>query len=200
MVVKNAAYIILMFIAASCSPAAFAASWQLPIAVDDSNTIVSFEVDSTWHLVRGATRGVSGTVIQGSVADPLSIEASIVIPVRWFNTDSLSRDERMLEVLAAERFPSVSFRSTRLSESCSPVVLDLHGKCSGSLKGVLTIRDVSKDIELPVEIAKENNRYAISGGIQISWAEFNVEDPSILIARLDPTATISIQTTVPLKK
>jgi polyisoprenoid-binding protein YceI len=79
-------------------------------------------------------------------------------------------------------------------------VLDLHGKCSGSLKGVLTIRDVSKDIELPVEIAKENNRYAISGGIQISWAEFNVEDPSILIARLDPTATISIQTTVPLKK
>lgn len=176
-----------------------AATWDLPLAVNDSNTTVSFEVDSTWHLVHGTTKNISGTVTQASSTDPLSIRADIVIPVRFFNTDSQSRDERMLEVMAAERFPSVSFRSTRLSENCTPTSIEIHGRCTGSLRGALTIRDVSKEVDLPVEIAKQDGHYVINGTLHIAWADFNVEDPSILIARLDPTVTIAIRTTVPLK-
>jgi polyisoprenoid-binding protein YceI len=106
----------------------------------------------------------------------------------------------MFEVMAAERFSTVSFRSTRLSESCAPAAIELYGKCTGSLRGTLTIRNVSKEVELAVEIAEDGTHYLINGTLRISWADFNVEDPSILIARLDPTVTIAMRTTVPLKK
>jgi hypothetical protein len=61
------------------------------------------------------------------------------------------------------------------------------------------MRDVSKEVELPVEITKEGDFYSIKGTLPLQWADYNIEDPSILIAKLDPTVTISYQTRVPLK-
>jgi hypothetical protein len=61
------------------------------------------------------------------------------------------------------------------------------------------MRDVSKEVALPVSITKEADRYVISGAIPVRWAEYNIEDPSILIAKLDPVVTISYETKVPLK-
>ena len=61
------------------------------------------------------------------------------------------------------------------------------------------MRDVSKEVDLPVEIIKERDFYIIKGALPIQWADYNIEDPSILIAKLDPIVIISYQTKVPLK-
>ena len=121
------------------------------------------------------------------------------IQVKTFDTDWDSRDEELQECMASETFPLASFTSRRLSDSCKPLVIDIAGRCSGKLTGTLTMRDVTREVELPVEIVKENNSYLISGLLPVQWADYNIEDPSILIARLDPTVNISYQTRVPLK-
>jgi polyisoprenoid-binding protein YceI len=67
------------------------------------------------------------------------------------------------------------------------------------LTGILTIRDVTKEVTLPVEISKEADSYRIKGTLPLQWADYNIEDPSILIVQLDRTANISYETVVPLK-
>ncbi len=174
-------------------------TWKLPSPLDDSNTKVSFMVDSTWQTVNGTTKNLNGSVVLRDKNDPLSIVVDLKIQVKTFDTDWDSRDEKLQECMASDVYPVASFISTRLSDSCKPALLDISGKCSGTLTGTLTMRDVSKEVALPVSITKEADRYVISGAIPVRWAEYNIEDPSILIAKLDPVVTISYETKVPLK-
>lgn len=174
-------------------------TWKLPSPLDDSNTKVSFMVDSTWQTVNGTTKNLNGSVVLRDKNDPLSIVVDLKIQVKTFDTDWDSRDEKLQECMASDVYPVASFISTRLSDSCKPALLDIAGRCSGTLTGTLTMRDVSKEVALPVSITKEADRYVISGAIPVRWAEYNIEDPSILIAKLDPVVTISYETKVPLK-
>ena len=175
-------------------------TWNLPSPLNDSNTAVSFVVDSTFHTVHGTTKNLEGGISLKDKHDPLSIVVDLKIQVKTFDTDWDSRDEKLQECMASETFPSVSFVSRRLSDSCKPVVIDIAGRCSGTLAGTLTMRDVSREVELPVEIGKEKDSYVIRGSLPVQWADYNIEDPSVLIAKLDPTVTISYQTRVPLKR
>ena len=174
-------------------------TWALPAQLDDSNTAVSFEVDSTFHLVQGKTSQISGTVRQAKRDDPLAIEVDLSIPVRSFNTDWDLRDEELAKVMAAADFPSVRFTSNHLHENCHPARLRNDGHCTGTLEGTLTIRDVTQPVSLPVEITRENGRDLISGKLTVSWADYHVEDPSILIAKLAPVVTISYSTEIPVR-
>ncbi len=178
---------------------ASAQSWSLPAQLNDLNTAVSFEVDSTWHLVQGTTSNVTGSVRQQDPADPLSIEVDLTIPVASFDTDWDARDEKLTVVMAAEQFAQVHFRSTRLSADCHPLKVKNDGRCSGFLQGFLTIRDVTLPVSLPVEIVRSGNSDTITGKLTLQWADYHVEDPSILIAKLDPTVTIAYSTEVPLR-
>ena len=178
---------------------ASADTWNLPAPLHDENTSVSFVVDSTWHTINGTTKGLAGSISLKEKQDPLSVVVDLKIQVRSFDTDWDSRDEMLQECMASETYPLASFVSRRLSEGCKPTVIDIAGRCSGTLSGVITMRDVSKEVDLPVEIIKERDFYIIKGSLPIQWAEYNIEDPSILIAKLDPIVIISYQTKVPLK-
>lgn len=191
---------ILISIVPVASRAALGDTWNLPSPLNDSNTKVSFVVDSTWHTVNGTTRNLNGSVVLKDKNDPLSIVVDLKIQVKTFDTDWDSRDEKLQECMASDTYPISSFTSTRLSDNCKPAVIDIAGKCSGTLTGILTMRDVSKEVALPVSITKGPDSYLISGALPVTWADYNIEDPSILIAKLDPVVTISYETKVPLKR
>ena len=178
---------------------AAAQSWALPAQLNDSNTHISFVVDSTWHLVEGTTSKIAGTVRQRDSSDPLSIEVDLVLPVASLDTDWDARDEKLAEVMAAEQFSEIRFRSSKLSADCHPLKLKNDRRCTGSLEGALTIRDVTLPVSLPVQIVRSENKDTISGELTLEWADYHVEDPSILIAKLDPTVTIAYSTEIPLR-
>jgi polyisoprenoid-binding protein YceI len=190
----------LIVLSSALSRSVRADTWNLPSSLNDSNTKVSFVVDSTWHTVNGKTSNLNGSVVLRDKNDPLSIVVDLKIQVKTFDTDWDSRDEKLQECMASDTYPIASFVSSRLSDSCKPTVIDIAGKCSGTLTGTITMRDVSKEVALPVSITKERNSYLISGILPLKWAEYNIEDPSILIAKLDPIVVISYETRVPLKR
>ena len=169
----------------------YADAWNLPSALNDNNTTVTFEVDSTWHLVHGTTRGVSGKVWLESPKDFRSIRAELSLPVKSFDTDSESRDERLLEVMAAEQFPNVSFVANAAPNLCDPTTVTESSPCKADLLGTLTIRNVAKPVAIPVTVESKAGHYTIKGALSVQWADFGVEDPSILIAKLDPTVVVS---------
>ncbi|MFM1847793.1 MAG: hypothetical protein RL417_1267 [Pseudomonadota bacterium] len=178
------------------SPPAFGVGeWQLPQEITDSNTKVSFEVDSTWHLVEGKTAGLHGRIWLENSADPLSVRIEAAIPVGRFDTDSKSRDEKLRKVMHAARYPEVIFRGRELTArepGCNPAQIALGAGCKFEIGGELVIGAVSREVLLPIVAERTPEGFAVSGELEIEWADYGVEDPSILIAQLEPTVRIKV--------
>lgn len=166
-------------------------SWFLPQALSDQNTKIRFEVDSTWHLVNGTTSDVSGTIELAEKGNPSSVRASLQLPVAKLSTDSESRDERMREVMFESEHPFVKFEGKSLSGGCTPALVLRDGSCSDTLRGELSIVAETRSVEIPITISSSiPEGFLVRGKLPFKWADYGVEDPSILIARLDPVATV----------
>lgn len=176
----------------------YAAPYTLPLTLDDSNTSVTFEVDSTWHLVKGSTAGISGTVWHEDTADPNAIAATISIPVQQFDTDNSDRDERMREVLHAAQYPFVKYTLQQLQTECPASMNSGHDPCTIQLRGTVEISGTQRPLEISGTMEREENGFLVRGATTLSWKDFGVEDPSIFIARLDENVHISFQVHLPL--
>ena len=174
------------------------ASWNLPQKLNDQNTKVWFEVDSTWHMVHGTTSGVDGLAQLTEEGNPSLLDVNLELPVTSFNTDWEARDERMREVMQAEQFPKVLLHASRLKRDCTPAKTLRDLKCTDILEGELRLLKTSKKVEIPVSIKVEQNRnFVIEGKFPFKWAEYGIEDPSIFVARLNPTVTVFFKVTLP---
>lgn len=158
------------------------------VELSDDNASVSFKVDSTWHMIHGKTSSISGYF---HIKDTRVVDGLLVIPVKNFDTDNGSRDERLREVMSEPQFHEVNFKINSSDPVCTITEVDLGDKCEGKLKGDLTIKDVTKYVEIPFSMSKREDRYIIQGDIILRWADYGVEDPSILVARLDPEVKVS---------
>lgn len=169
---------------------AFATPWNLPAQLSDLNTKVRFEVDSTWHLVEGATSHLEGKAWLATENDYESVNVELELPVIAFDTDNKSRNEKLRKVMESDSFPLVKIRTDKTANLCDPVVLKVGESCNGSLSGTITIRDVTKKVELPVIVTANGESYQIKGNSDIQWAEYGVADPSIFVARVAPVAKV----------
>ncbi len=181
----------------SVSAAAMAeTAWELPLQVSDDNTKVNFDVDTTWHVVYGKTSKLSGTVSLGDPNNLMSIQSDIHFPVKSFDTGWSARDESLHEHMKADKFPEVVLKTTELTGECTPEIV-AKGECTATLQANLTICDVSKNIPLDVKIVDNGEKYTVSGTYAFKWADYNVDDPSILVAKVDPTVRVQYSIEVP---
>lgn len=163
-----------------------------PVELSNSNTRVSFTVDSTWHLVEGEAKSLSGLISFGESASQSTSEVKVLIPARNLDTDSSLRDEKMREVLDIEHFPEIKFIGGPLGPGCNLAELKESEQCRTSLPGKVTIRDVTLPIELVVDGVLADGKIKFHGEANLDWSKFNVEDPSILVARLDKLVRLFI--------
>jgi polyisoprenoid-binding protein YceI len=112
-------------------------------ALDPAHTRVGFLAR---HLmvskVRGAFTEVSGEVVIAD--DPAASTVTAVIPAASIDTGVADRDAHLrgADFLDVEAHPTLTFRSTGL-------VLDRDSRFT--LRGALTVRDVTRPVELEVE-------------------------------------------------
>jgi polyisoprenoid-binding protein YceI len=112
-------------------------------ALDPAHTRVGF---AARHLmvskVRGAFTQVSGEVVIG--ADPAESTVTAVIPAASIDTGVADRDAhlRSPDFLDVETFPTLAFRSTGLIPDRDNTF---------TLRGELTVRDVTREVALEVE-------------------------------------------------
>ena len=163
--------------------------WPLPATLSDSNTEVRFEVDSTWHLVKGKTSGVSGHISLAKPDDWKSVTGVISIPVDRFDTDNSSRDEKMREVMAQPTFPAVEIHVLGLEGECSPALVP----CSGTMNAQLTIRGKTLKVPVSYSATHDGTHLVLTGESKFLWSDFDVEDPSIFIAKLSNVVTVKYQ-------
>lgn len=174
-----------------------AQEWQMPCHLSNANTKIQFEVDSTWHKIVGKVKEVNGEAWLSNENDPNSIRAKIIFPVVGFDTDSESRDEELRHDMHADVYPNVEFELLRVNDIC--LDLDQGIVCNIALLGNLIISGVQKEVVIPGSLFLDKGVYKVSGSFPVKWAEFGVEDPSILIAKLDPIAFIKFNLEIPAK-
>jgi len=112
-------------------------------ALDPTHTRVGFVAR---HLmvskVRGAFTQVSGELVIGE--EPTESSVTAVIPTASIDTGVADRDGhlRSADFLDVETYPTLTFRSTGLAPD---------GDNEFTLRGELTVRDVTREVELEVE-------------------------------------------------
>lgn len=167
-----------------------APSWNLPKSLGDENVAVSFDLDTTWHMLHGQTKNITGQASLSNPRDPQSVQVEMKIPVNLFDTDNQSRDERLREVMSASDYPEVVIKTSRMESDCVPADVDKGADCTGKLFGELSIRNVKKSVLLPFTMKKEGDRYSVVGEVEFNWLDFGVEDPSIFIAKVAKKVTV----------
>ena len=161
-------------------------AWNLPQDLGPSNTSLGFEVDTTWHTVHGVVHEVQGRAWLEAPADYRSIRVEVRMPVKSFDTDNTSRDEEMRESMQSDQFPEVSFTLDRIETICNPQEMREEVPCQFHTGGSLKIRDVEKPAAIEAFIQRQGSGgYVVEGDSVVNWLSFGVEDPSILIARVD---------------
>ncbi|GAA3122214.1 MULTISPECIES: YceI family protein [Nonomuraea] len=111
--------------------------------IDAAHTNVGFVVK---HMMVSKVRGHFGT-FSGSVTiaeNPLESSAELTIETASIDTGMPDRDGHLRsdDFLSAEKFPAITFKSTRVTG---------HSGDEFTVVGDLTIRDVTREVELTVE-------------------------------------------------
>jgi len=178
---------LLMLLCLLSSTEAGAVPWSLPQPISDENTAVTFEVDSTWHTVHGTTSGLMGQV---SRTPEGAVVVDVELPVSKLDTDNESRDEKLRRCMDEPAFPRVKLQAIDSGGRCPEADVAADERCRGELRGSLTIRDVTRAIALPFEGGWEGGRFVLQGMTSFDWSTFGVEDPSILIAKVDEVVKV----------
>ena len=95
------------------------AGWRLPLELSEANTSVIFEVDSTWHLVKGEAQVIKGRVWQEDPQDNQTVHASVKLAVQDMVTGDKKRDKKMHLVMHAATYPHVIFEMNSISGICT---------------------------------------------------------------------------------
>ncbi|HPC82034.1 MAG TPA: YceI family protein [Thermoanaerobaculaceae bacterium] len=138
--------------------------------IDASHSVVGFSVR---HMMVANTKGVFGDVKGTVIADPDDLAKSgveVTIGVTSINTGNADRDNhlRSADFFDVQKFPAMTFKSTRIEKRGAGYVAT----------GLLTIKGVSKEIELP---------FRVTGPVTDPWGNvrYGLEFDRVRINRRD---------------
>lgn len=178
-----------------------ASPWSLPVILTEKNATISFEVDSTWHTVEGTVQSLSGELLPKE-SDTSGVPTGWVeFSVEAMNTGNSMRDSKMRRVMHADQHPKVRLKIEHVN-LCGTDENDIAARivtspgCQGSASGVLTISGVSKPTTFLFSVTRNEDHFIVDGGFSLRWADYGVEDPSILVAHLDDTVKVKFQVTL----
>jgi polyisoprenoid-binding protein YceI len=141
-------------------------------AIDPTHTEIGFTVRHLMSKVRGKFETFEGTVVTGD--DVTNSRVDVSVDLSSINTGTVDRDNhlRSSDFFEVETHPTMTFRST-----------DIIEKNEGELVvvGDLTIKGVTKSIELAVDVLGEGSdpwggtRIGVEATGQLSRKEFGVD-------------------------
>jgi polyisoprenoid-binding protein YceI len=138
----------------------------------------------------GTTRDVSGTVtIRERGESGYTAEVEAKVDARTIKTGSSLRDGQMRSArfLNTEEFPFITFRGTVSAENPP------GPQFKGTLRGWLTIRDVTRDVQVPLEIAVESGAFTARGEGVVRMTDFSIPIPRFLIFVAEDPVTVKLQ-------
>ncbi|MEM7085192.1 MAG: YceI family protein [Bacteroidota bacterium] len=129
--------------------------------IDESQSSVTFEATHLGVLkVRGQFQNFSGTLVF-TAGELTQVESKI--KVKSIDSGDISRDRSLLDegYLNATMYPSIHFKSTSVKNDI--------------ITGVLTIKAVKKEMEIPYHLKKNKSGFLITMTTQLDRNDFNLD-------------------------
>lgn len=134
--------------------------------VDAEQSVVEFSVKNLgFNKVKGTIKGMSGTV----AFDPKDLtkaKFNTSIDVATLDTGNKKRDKhlRSEDFFEAENYSTIRFESKKIEKTADGY----------NTSGTLTIKDVSKMIEIPFTVVEAGNKMTLNGTLTINRKDYNV--------------------------
>jgi polyisoprenoid-binding protein YceI len=139
-----------IILATAAALAATATAEEIAFDLKDPKGVnnIVFTLDAPLESISGTANGISGTV-EVDPAEPEEVEGKIVVDTKSLTVPNSLMQEHMLgaEWLDAEKHPEITFE---IKEVLNPVKNGNEG--TADVKGVFTLKGVSKEITAPAKI------------------------------------------------
>ena len=148
------------------------------LAIDRSHSEVAFQVRHLLSKVRGRFTDFAGT-IEFDEANPQQSRVDVTIQAGSIDTAEPDRDKhlRTADFFEVEKYPTLSFKSTRVERK---------GKDAYVLHGDLTLKGVTKPVQLPFTVAgavkdqRGNTRFGVEAQTTVNRRDFGINFGSAL--------------------
>jgi len=150
----------------------------------DSESKVKFVIKNFGINTGGIFKGLDGTIN----FDPANLAAAtfdVNVDAKTVDTDVESRDNhlRKEEYLNVEKFPTLNFKSTKVTKTNSNEFLYMFGN--------ITIKGVTKEIKFPFKATQKDEGLLFEGTFKLNRRDFGVGGNSLSLSD-ELTVTLSV--------
>jgi polyisoprenoid-binding protein YceI len=141
----------------------------------DAGSKVKFNIKNFGINTGGTFEGVSGN-ITFDAASLATANFTVSVDSKTVDTDMEGRDNhlRKAEYFDVEKYPKLSFRSTKITTTNKPEYL--------YMTGIITIKNVSKEISFPFSHTAKDDGIVFAGEFKINRREFGVGGQSFSLS------------------
>ena len=141
----------------------------------DAGSKVHFVIKNFGINTRGSFDGIAGSI----TFDPANLSTAsfnVTVDAKTVDTDIEARDNhlRKAEYFDVEKYPTISFRSTKVTATNKDGYLYLFG--------VLTIKNVSKEISFPFTQTSKDGGILFKGDFKINRRDYGVGGSSFSVS------------------
>ena len=161
---------------------------------NEKQSKINFFVTTTLHNVTGDVKKFKGFIsIKGEGTTVEKADGLLEITADSLFTNQSQRDSKLkTEVMNVLKFPLIKFKVNNAKITSNKI--DSDGTLYLKLIGPLTIRNVTKNVEIPVKVkmATDKNSASVEGRYTVNFKEYNVPDPSIpIVGKVDENIDIT---------
>jgi polyisoprenoid-binding protein YceI len=172
--------------------ALLAATSLIPLGtfgLDAERSRVEFHVRDNRGGFTGMARDVDARVVVREQGEGFAAQVDVRIDARTMTTGVGVRDRQMRrDFLLTDRFPTITFRGTATSPA-RPGALAFPA----SLRGELTVRDVTREIEIPLRVTALAASYLAEGQATLRMSDFRIPIPRFLVFVAEDPVQISLR-------
>jgi len=141
----------------------------------DPDSKVKFVIKNFGINTGGTFKGLDGT-INFDPANPAEATFDVSVDAKTVDTDVESRDNhlRKVEYFNVEKFPTLNFKSSKVTKTNSAEFLYMFGN--------ITIKGVTKEIKFPFKATQKDDGYLFEGNFKLNRRDFGVGGNSLSLS------------------
>lgn len=158
-------------------------------ALDPAGSRVEFFVKDNRGGFTGVAQDVQATAAVREQDGTFAADVDARIDARTITTGSGLRDGQMRQAfLVTDQYPIITFRGTAVPVD-AVTALSFHA----AMKGQLTIKDVTREVEFPVRVTALRDIYLVDGRVTIKMTDFHIPIPRFFIFAAEDPVEITLK-------
>ncbi|MBI3997444.1 MAG: YceI family protein [Armatimonadetes bacterium] len=158
--------------------------------IESTDSRVEFVMRDNRGGFTGSTDRVEGTVtVRQGEGESFAAAVEARIDARTLVTGNGLRDGQMRrDFLRTDQHPFITFRGT-VSTRDRPTATTIRAV----LRGQLTIREATRDVEMPIDVVALADEYRATGEVVVKLSEYGIPIPRFLIFVAEDPVTVRLR-------